>query len=325
MERVSRRSLTSSYLDEPLLPALDETLRGSWPFVPEALTVVDGAMDALDRVLSEVVQMGDRVVVEDPSFPPLLDLLDQLGAQLVGVDVDDEGIVPSSLADALRLSPVAVVTQPRAQNPVGISASAARVCELAGLLAASSAVVIEDDHAGDIAVSPLHSFGAHLPDRTVLVRSFSKSHGPDLRLAAVGGSAAWITPLVERRLLGPGWSSRLLQAVLLEMLRDPVNVAAVADARDEYARRRSSMVTALGERGVRTHGTDGINLWVDVADEQGAALSLLVSGVGAAPGSAFTIRPSAQHHLRLTVGQVSEGVDPLADAIAAAALSEVST
>ena len=324
VERVSRRSLTSSYLDEPLLPALDETLRASWPFVPEALTVVDGAMDALDRVLSEIVQMGDRVVVEDPSFPPLLDLLDQLGAQLVGVDVDDEGIVPESLAAALRLSPVAVVTQPRAHNPVGVSASASRVVELSALLADSTAVVIEDDHAGDIAVSPLHSIGVHLPERTVLVRSFSKSHGPDLRLAAVGGSAAWITPLVERRLLGPGWSSRLLQAVLLEMLRDRVNVAAVGDARDEYARRRTAMVNALTERGVRTHGTDGINLWVDVADEKGAALSLLVDGVGAAPGSAFEVRATEQHHLRITVGQVSDGVDRLADAIARAAHAHAS-
>ena len=319
VERVSRRSLTSSYLDEPLLPALDETLRASWPFVPEALTVVDGAMDALDRVLSEVVRMGDRVVVEDPSFPPLLDLLDQLGAQLVGVGVDDEGIVPSSLAAALRQSPVALVTQPRAQNPLGVSASAPRVRELAALIGASNTVVIEDDHAGDIATSPLHSFGVFLPDRTVLVRSFSKSHGPDLRLAAVGGSAALITPLVERRLLGPGWSSRLLQAVLLEMLRDKVNVAAVAEARDEYARRRAEVVGALDDRGVTSHGHDGINLWVDVADERGAALSLLVDGIGAAPGSAFEVTPGAQHHLRLTVGQVTENVEQLADAVAAAA------
>ena len=319
VERVSRRSLTSSYLDEPLLPALDETLRASWPFVPEALTVVDGAMDALDRVLSEVVRMGDRVVVEDPTFPPLLDLLDQLGAQLVGVRVDDEGIVASSLVGALRLSPVALVTQPRAHNPLGVSASASRVRELAALIAASDTMVIEDDHAGDIAVSPLHSFGVFLPERTVLVRSFSKSHGPDLRLAAVGGSAALITPLVERRLLGPGWSSRLLQAVLLEMLRDQVNVAAVAAARDEYARRRFEVVRALSDRGVVCHGSDGINLWVDVADERGAALSLLVDGIGAAPGSAFEVTPGTQHHLRLTVGQVSDGVDRLADAVARAA------
>ena len=55
--------------------------------------MVDGAMDALDRVAQVVLRLGDRVVVEHPGFPPLLDLLDQLGCDVVGVDVDDEGLV----------------------------------------------------------------------------------------------------------------------------------------------------------------------------------------------------------------------------------------
>lgn len=324
VERVSRRSLTSSYLDEPLLPSLDEALRDSWPFVPESLTVVDGAMDALDRILSSTVKMGDRVIVEDPSFPPVLDLLDQLGVQSVGVTVDAEGIVPDSLAAALRLNPVALVTQPRAQNPLGISATPRRAAELAALLRPTDVIVIEDDHAGDIAVSPLASIGEHLPGQTVLVRSFSKSHGPDLRLAAVGGSSAVIAPLVERRLLGPGWSSRLLQAVLLEMLRDKVTIGSVAAARDEYARRRAAMVRALTERGVSSSGTDGINLWVEVPDERAAALSLMVDGIGAAPGSAFVVQVPEVDHLRLTVGLVTDEAEWVADAIARAANAALS-
>src|SRR6185436_4975605 len=52
---VGRQSLTSSYLDQPVLPELDEILRDQWPFPPEELTVVDGAMDALDRVGQVVV------------------------------------------------------------------------------------------------------------------------------------------------------------------------------------------------------------------------------------------------------------------------------
>jgi DNA-binding transcriptional MocR family regulator len=322
VERVSRRSLTNSYLDSPLLPALDEHLRERWPFPVEALTVVDGAMDALDRILSALVGMGDRVIVEDPSFPPVLDLLDQLGVQMVGVEVDSLGIVPSSLAVALRTNPVALVSQPRAHNPTGGSTTPERAAELAVLLRPTQVIVIEDDHAGDIAVAPLTSLGEHLPDRTVLVRSFSKSHGPDLRLAAIGGSAAVVVPLVERRLLGPGWSSRLLQAVLLEMLRDPTTISAVSAARSEYARRRGLLVGALTARSVVTHGADGINLWVDVADERTAALSLLVDGIGAAPGSAFEVEPNTQHHLRFTVGQLEDtDIEPLANAIARAACS----
>ena len=78
--------------------------------------------------------------------------------------------------------------------------------------------VIEDDHAGDISSAPAVSVGQFLPDRTVHVSSFSKSHGPDLRLAAIGGPPALVAAVADRRLLGPGWSSRLLQAVLLDLL-----------------------------------------------------------------------------------------------------------
>ena len=97
--------------------------------------------------------------------------------------------------------------------------TARRAAELADVLAAYPEVtVVEDDHAGDIATAPPVSLGTRLPDRTVHVSGFSKSHGPDLRLAALGGPAALITAVADRRLLGPGWSSRLLQAVLLDLL-----------------------------------------------------------------------------------------------------------
>ena len=77
----------------------------TWPFPPEALTVVDGAMDALDRAAALVVRFGDRVLVENPGFPPLLDLLEQLGVEPIGLALDDEGIVPAALEAALALDP----------------------------------------------------------------------------------------------------------------------------------------------------------------------------------------------------------------------------
>ena len=115
--RVSRQSLTSSYLDHPVLPDLEARLRADWPFEPEELTVVDGAMDALDRVAGVVVRLGDRVAVEHPTFPPLLDLLDLLGAEVVGIDVDAHGMRADQLAAAVADGVSAVFLQPRAQNP----------------------------------------------------------------------------------------------------------------------------------------------------------------------------------------------------------------
>jgi DNA-binding transcriptional MocR family regulator len=312
--------LTQTYLDEPLDHELAAVLGARWPFVPEALTAVDGCLDALDRISALLVGFGDRVVVENPAFPPLLDLLDDLGAELLPVELDDEGIVPASLAAAMASAPVALFVQPRAQNPSGVSMSEARARVLAPLLADHGTVVVEDDHAGDIASAPLVSFGTWLPERTVHVSGFSKSHGPDLRLAAVGGAAWVVDGIISRRRLGPGWSSRLLQRVLATMLCDDDTIAAVARARDIYAERRHAVVHALDERGVHTTGSDGINLWTSVANEQRALVTLASKGVGASPGTAFEVDALQNDHLRLTVGLVRDGVSELADTIAAAAL-----
>ena len=323
--RVSRQSLTSSYLDQPVLPELDERLRASWPFPAEELTVVDGALDALDRVAEVVVRLGDRVLVEHPTFPPLLDLLEQLGAEVIGIDVDAEGMVPEQLAIALEAGPVAIFTQPRAHNPTGVTMTRRRARALVAMVQSHTAshptsrpVIVEDDHSGDIASGALVSFGTWMPSRTVHIRSYSKSHGPDLRLAAVGGAADVVSAVINRRLLGPGWSSRILQAVLLEMLDDPATIHAVQRARDEYARRRAAVAGCLDERGVPYTGTDGINLWIRVSDERSALLTLAAQGIGAAPGEPFLIRDD-HPHLRVTVGLVPVDERHLAGQLADAA------
>jgi len=311
---VSRQSLTSSYLDQPVLPELDAILRERWPFAPEELTVVDGAMDALDRVAQVVVRLGDRVVVEHPTFPPLLDLLDQLGVEVIGVDVDAEGMVADGLAAALSRDPSAIFLQPRAHNPTGVTMSPARANALCALLGKSPAIIIEDDHSGGIASSQPISLGSSLPARTVHIRSFSKSHGPDLRLAGVGGAGEVIAAVANRRLLGPGWSSRILQAVLVALLCDPSTDDILQHARDEYARRRHVVADVLTETGVPYTEGDGINLWMRVADERSSLLKLAAQGIGAAPGEPFMVRADADS-LRLTVGLL-QGSD---NAIAATA------
>lgn len=320
LTKVSRQDLTQSYLDDPVLPALDETLRQRWPFVPEALTVVDGAMDALDRVCTHLVRFGDRVAVENPGFPPLLDLLEQLGAEVIALDLDRHGVTPASMQAALHAAPVAVFMQPRAHNPAGVSINASRAKQLAALINGRGVIVVEDDHSGDIASSPLESLGRHIPGQCVLIQSFSKSHGPDLRIAAVGGTEAVVTPLVNRRTLGPGWTSRVLQSLLARMLDDARVMATVEYAREAYAARRALMVDALHGRGVRTTGTDGINLWIEARDEQAALLTLAAQGIGAAPGAPFITEPFPSDHLRVTVGLVRGEHEALADRLADAVL-----
>jgi DNA-binding transcriptional MocR family regulator len=319
LARVSRRVVTTSYLDDPVVPELDEQLRLSWPFPPEAMTVVDGALDALDRIASVTLRLGDRVLVEASTFPPLLDLLEQIGAEPIGLAIDESGIVPAALQEALAREPVALILQPRAHNPTGVRTTAPRVRKLAAVLRGTDVLVIEDDHSGDIASGADVSLGKHLPGQTVHIRSFSKSHGPDLRLAAVGGAGAVVSPVADRRLLGPGWSSRLLQSVLVELLRDPASVAAVHEARATYAVRRAALTSCLAELGVAYSGTDGINLWVAVPDEQTALLSLAAQGIGVAAGTPFVVSPGVADHVRVTIASLADGHGEIAEHLAAAA------
>lgn len=318
LEGVRGAALTpNSYLDEPVLPELASLLRARWPYPPERLALFDGAMDAIDHVASALLRLGDRAVVENPCFPPLLDLLDALGVEALPVTLDAEGPVPASLAAALAQRPAAVFLQPRAHNPTGASWTPTRAAELAALLADGPAI-IEDDSAGDIASTPLISLGSWLPDQTVHIGSFSKSHGPDLRLAAASGPAAMLDPILERRLLGQGWTSRLLQHLLLHLLTEPASVAAVAAAQEEYARRRRLIGEGLRREGIEVNGADGLNLWLPVRDEQAALISLASEGISAAAGTAFAAGPLPPH-LRITVGLVTAEHAEVAQRLARAA------
>ena len=318
LSELTTAGMPGSYLDDPVLPGLLDVLRAQWPYTAEELMVVDGAMDALDQVSRSMLHFGDRVVVEHPCFPPLLDLLESIGVDVLGVPLDDAGLRPEPLKAALSRPTAAVFLQPRAQNPTGASMTEERARDLAPILARAGMPVVEDDSAGAVAASAPISLGRWIPGQVIHIRSFSKSHGPDLRLAAMSGPSEMLREVIHRRQLGQGWSSRLLQRVLLNLLTDPDAVADVERARDEYTRRRLALVTALTSRGMQVASGDGLNLWVPVHDESAAIVRLASQGVGVTPGTPFDVLPGGGGHVRVTVGLVADGYEELAQTLAAA-------
>ena len=337
LSRVSARADVGSYQAEPVLPGLAAVLRNSWPSQAESIVVVDGALDAISRTLEQVVRFGDRVVVEHPGFPPFVDLLDLLGAEALPVAVDEHGMSPDGLASALRRRPAAVVLQPRAQNPTGASMPPARAEALARVIRSASddglgdLVVIEDDHSGLISTEGDVSLGAHLPDHVVHIRSFSKSHGPDLRIAAVGGPRDLVGRIMARRMLGPGWTSRMLQSILLDLLTDGAAIDAVAEARRADNTRQRALGDALRARGVPVMHADGINLWMPVLSERSTLVQLAAAGIRVAGGTPFLAaangspiagasrRGPEREYVRVTVGVVRDDAASVADALASAA------
>ena len=257
LENLTSAATPGSYLDEPVVPELLPVLKADWPYPAEQFTVVDGAMDALDLTARTLLRFGDRVIVEHPCFPPLIDLLEAIGVEIVGVPVDGEGIELEALRLALARPAAAVFLQPRGHNPTGVSLSRRRARGLAGLLRPHDTIVIEDDSVGAVAKAAPISLGSWLPEHTIHIRSFAKSHGPDLRLAAVSGPDPLISAIIGRRQLGQGWSSRLLQRILLHLLTDAEAEQQVSRARAEYERRGTALRAALSDWESRSEETTG--------------------------------------------------------------------
>lgn len=342
--RLGRRTsgaVTSSYLGQPVLPLLDKRLRAAWPFTPEEITVVDGALDGLTRVLEILVGVGSRVGVENPCFPPFLDLIDVLGAQAVPVAIDSHGATPNGVSAALDAGCDVLIVQPRAHNPTGATMTPERLRDITQVVLSHprgrDVVIVEDDHCGSICSTADLSLGTHLPQQVVHIHSYSKSHGPDLRIAAVGGTRRIIQPLVARRMLGPGWTSRILQTVLLELLNDRTSQDQVAAARAHYARRRREIHKSLSSYGVTVVPGEGLNLWIPVISEHAAVVFLAAQGIRVAPGTPFTSvgdtktlktrdTPGERNteseggpHIRVSIGHVRDNFDVLGAVLAQAA------
>ncbi|MCX6398648.1 MAG: aminotransferase class I/II-fold pyridoxal phosphate-dependent enzyme [Propionibacteriales bacterium] len=324
LRRVSERAGTLTYQDEPVLPELRTVLTASWPYAAEALTVVDGATDGITRTLEQVVGYGDRVVLESPGFPPLFDLVEALGGEIVPVELDERGIRPDALRTALGTRPAAVVLQPRAHNPTGVAIDSARAEQLVRVLRRSANAmpwIVEDDHSAGISTAPDVTLGRWLPEHVVHIRSYSKSHGPDLRIAAMSGPASIIDRVVARRMLGPAWTSRMVQTILLDLLTSSQSLDEVGEARRQYFARQRTIVAELAVLGVRVIAPDGINLWLPVRDERAALVHLSAAGIRAAGGAPFLAGVSGaagEAFVRVTTGLVS----PNDAADVAAALAE---
>ena len=313
----ARLDLSRGTPDPELLPALGAALSRL-----SGRADTRSYQDAIDRALATLVRYGDRVIVENPTFPPFVDLLDHYGLEALPVPLDREGLEPEAFAAALAASPALVLLQPRAHNPTGISMSVERAAQLATMLARSRSaehtIVIEDDHSGEITTAPDVSLAAFLPERVLHVRSFSKSHGPDLRIGALGGPRALVDRIVARRLLGPGWTSRMLQSVLHEMLTAPESVAQVEAACRTYDARQTAFADAMGRQGIPFAVGDGLNAWLPVADERAATVTLAAAGIRVAPGTPFQLGETGPS-VRVTVGMIRDDVDTIAAELAAAA------
>jgi DNA-binding transcriptional MocR family regulator len=272
---------------------------------PEALAVLGGAFDGIERVLQAHLRPGDRVIIEDPAYISSRDLLLALGLIAVPVPVDELGLIPERFEAALASGADAALIVPRAQNPLGAAFDEQRSSDLRGVLEGHRDVlIVEDDHAGVVSGAPCFSVVGPSTRRWAVIRSSSKVLHPDLRLAMMAGDQTTIARVAGRQALGPRWVSHVLQAVVAELLRDPDFPSVVTRARDAYAARRRAMIEALAAVGVPAHGRTGLNVWVPVREEAPVVRALIDAGWLVMAGEYFRIETGPG--VRITIATLRE-------------------
>ena len=254
------------------------------------LAVVGGALDGIERVLQAELRPGDRVVLEDPTWPRIADLVHALGLQAEPARVDERGLVPGELGRALARGARAAIVTPRGQNPTGASVDEERAQELRNVLAHHPEVLaVEDDYVAAVAGAPYVSLLDASP-RWAVIRSLSKVLGPDLRIALVAGDERTIGRVEGRQLLGPGWISHLLQQAAAELWSSASTRGLLARATRLYGERRRALVDALAERGIEAHGDSGLGVWIPVDEETATVQQLLDRGWAVSAGERFRFR-----------------------------------
>ncbi len=212
--------------------------------VADQILVTSGTQQALDLLGRVVLEPGDVVAVEDPGYQPACLLFRSLGARVVGVPVDDEGIAVDRLPATAKL----VFVSPSHQMPLGVRMSMPRRQALLAWADRVGSIVIEDDYDSDFRftgrpIEPLHSLDA--AGRVVYIGSFSKTMLPTLRLAFCVAPPALVAPMRRAKLLLDWHTAVPMQAALTEFIDRGLFARHLRRMRRIYQARRDRITMIL--------------------------------------------------------------------------------
>ncbi|MHB1389738.1 MAG: aminotransferase-like domain-containing protein [Thermoleophilia bacterium] len=310
---------------------LDETKRNIIKVMAAENTLADidniivttGGQQAIDLVCRILLDPGDIVIAEAPTYPGAIPSLCSFEADVIQIPLDNDGMRTDLLrAEIERLrkagtKPKFVYTIPDFHNPAGVSLSLERRLEMVAMAKEYELIILEDNPYGQLRFE-----GEHLPtlysldddNNVIYISTFSKIISPGIRLG-------WLvapTPILQKVNMGKQAAdlcpSTLAQMIVNQYFHDARWQDYVEKVTAVYHKRRDAMLAALEEHfppeATWTHPQGGFYVWatlpeyLDTADL--LALAIEEQKVAFVPGSGAWIDGSGKHHMRLSFSGVSE-------------------
>lgn len=310
-------------------PGLAEWIAGMHEVSPEQVMVTNGSMEAADIVIDQLLEPGDRVIVEQPTYDRTLALFERAGAQLIGVPLQSDGIDLDAVEKACAEGPVKLVhVIPNFHNPAGSSLSIEKRERLVALADEHDFTIFEDD--------PYRLVIFEEPaGRTMLAMdgkghvlhasSFSKTVSPGVRVGYLVGPEAVISDLAAYAnsiYISP---NMLAESIVWELCKSGALEANVKLVNSALKERCETLVASLRElipEASFDPPAGGYFLWLDLEDD--VDTKALLAGAEA-EGATFVAGPDfmisgGESSLRLSfasvpVDQIPEGVSRIARAL----------
>jgi 2-aminoadipate transaminase len=305
---------------------------------PGNVFITTGSQQALDLIGKVLINPGDRILVEEPTYLGALQAWNAYQAEYVSVESDDHGLRTEFLEEALRVGPKFMYVLPNFQNPGGTTLPLERRHELVRLSNRYGIPIVEDDPYGALRFRGDHlpslvtldadlqsraglNGGGFMEGNVIYLGTFSKILSPGLRLGWVVAPMEVVDQLVSSKQGADLHTSMFDQMLAYEMLRTGFLEDHIRTIRTVYGERRDVMLAAL-ERHFPpgcswTHPEGGLFLWARLPEwlDTGALLPEAVAAkVSYVPGFAFYSVPErGRNTMRLSFSnarpeQIQEGI-----------------
>jgi len=276
------------------------------------ITVVNGTQQALDVVARTLLKPGDQVAVEDPGYPRIRWLFESLGVRVIGVPIDEHGLIVEALPRQTRL----VYVTPSHQYPLGVSMSLSRRRALLSWAEQNDAAIVEDDYDSEFRfearpIEPLQTLDNS--GRVIYAGSFSKTILPTFRLGLVVTPPS-IRAAVHKAKQVVDWHTSLpLQMALARFIDDGGFARHIRKMRNIYRVRHALVTQALtykfADHLQTVPSTVGLHIAALARNASVDEIDAIVrrasdAGVEVQPLSRFTIHAPAKAGLVLGYGAI---------------------
>jgi len=284
---------------------------------PEALMVTSGGMECLALACSAMLDQGDVVAVEGPTYLGALMAFRGAEADVVEIPMDEDGLIVEALAERLEdgLRPKFLYVIPEYQNPTGRTLPLERREALVELCRRHGVLILEDVAYRELAwgAEPLPTLWSLAPDAVVQAGTFSKVFFPGVRLGWAAGPDEVVEQLAAAKANTDQCAGALGQRMVEEYGRGGHFETHLPTARELYASHWRALDGALRAEmpeGVAwTEPTGGFLTWLRLPDGLDAMAlrdAALDAGVAYVPGAPFYASEGGANELRLSFSALGE-------------------